>query len=190
MAAAGKAEADALKAEHSDEYDALLSEQKKEEIDTGMRKRRRGPGFAQDEGDGGAVKGAKTKKAPKTAAASKNAAAYANAAAAAAAAAAVAGVARGAASSAEAIEEQTIKSASGRASAADKVKNLDKEMQTVARQHLQTSGSSTKALENLTVHFFLDDSGKDRYGHSSKLRGATCHKQKYRLKLFKLYCKR
>ena len=133
MAAAAAAE---QKAANQDDFDHMLSEDEAEEAAAARpSKRRRGPGFAHEEGEGGMGRVAKPKKnatAAKTAA-TKNAAAYA--------AAPVAGT------SAPEATEEPVKSVSGRASAADKMKLLDKEMQTVARAHIQTSGSSTKALE-------------------------------------------
>jgi hypothetical protein len=169
LAAAAAAE---QKAANQDDFDHMLSEDEAEEAAAARpSKRRRGPGFAHEEGEGGMGRVAKPKKnatAAKTAA-TKNAAAYAAAAAAAASAyAPVAGT------SAPEATEEPVKSVSGRASAADKMKLLDKEMQTVARAHIQTSGSSTKALESLTVDYFLlADPSDTRYPQSSKLRGVT-----------------
>ena len=65
-----------------------------------------------------------------------------------------------------------LKSSTGRGSASNTAE-LDPEMKVVAKHHLQTDGSSTKALENLTVEFFLGNPEDSRYPQSAKLRGVS-----------------
>ena len=56
-------------------------------------------------------------------------------------------------------------------------KELDNELQVIARQHMQTGGSSIESLQDLTVEWFLENCKSDErgYARSSKLRGVTCY---------------
>lgn len=64
----------------------------------------------------------------------------------------------------------TTKSQSGKT-----VAELDNEMKLVAKHHLESEGSSIKALEKLEMAFFLPYNQDDnRYQQSAKLRGVPC----------------
>lgn len=76
---------------------------------------------------------------------------------------------------------------SGKASATS-VASLDNEMQLVAKHHMQTEGSSIKALENLSVEFYLTNADGSRYQHSAKLRGVTSFKLQTASRVLFLLC--
>lgn len=154
MAAASKAEEAQA---GQDEFDELLDDELDQATPNpnAQKRRRQGPGFQeQAEVVPPAAKKAAAKR--KTTAAKH-----------------IAPVADGTAGEDKADKSQ--KHASGRGSAAsEKNQNLDNDMKLVARHHYSTEGSSTKALENLTVEHFLVNADESRHTHGAKLRGVTC----------------
>ncbi len=150
------------KKDHEDEWDEMLSDSQSEgEGDASRSKgskgagKRRQAGFAVDNADLAKPTQAKKKAKAKVALAESEAGEKTD--------------------KTEKPEKQS--KASSQSGKGKDYKELDNELQVIARQHLAAGGSSIESLQDLTVEWFLENCKSDEKGYtrSSKLRGATCY---------------
>ena len=68
-------------------------------------------------------------------------------------------------------KEEAVSCSSKNKAGSKKKSTLDSDMASVAAKHMKHGGTSSKALEDLTLEFFFDDSAAKRNVHTAKIRG-------------------